>query len=71
MSLLLKKVRFLPRNNWFVTILYGFLGGADRLLLIFVGDISNSVIESVNKVGSLANGPILAMFLLGISLAMQ
>ena len=32
----------------------------------FVGDISSSVIESVNKVGSLANGPILAMFLLGI-----
>lgn len=32
----------------------------------FVGDISKSVIESVNKVGSLANGPILAMFLLGI-----
>ncbi len=32
----------------------------------FVGNISDSIIESVNKVGSLANGPILAMFLLGI-----
>ena len=32
----------------------------------FVGGISNSIIESVNKIGSLANGPILAMFLLGI-----
>jgi SSS family solute:Na+ symporter len=31
-----------------------------------VGDISKSVIESVNKIGSLANGPILALFLLGI-----
>ncbi len=32
----------------------------------FVGGISDSIIESVNKIGSLANGPILAMFLLGI-----
>lgn len=32
----------------------------------FVGNISDSVIESVNKVGSLANGPILALFLMGI-----
>ena len=31
-----------------------------------VGDISRSVIESVNKIGSLANGPILALFLMGI-----
>ena len=31
-----------------------------------MGNISDSIIESVNKVGSLANGPILAMFLLGI-----
>jgi SSS family solute:Na+ symporter len=31
-----------------------------------VGGISDSVIESINKIGSLANGPILAMFLLGI-----
>lgn len=32
----------------------------------FVGGISDSIIESVNKIGSLANGPILAMFLLGL-----
>jgi len=31
-----------------------------------VGGISDSIIESVNKIGSLANGPILALFLLGI-----
>lgn len=31
-----------------------------------VGGISDSIIESVNKIGSLANGPILAMFLLGL-----
>jgi SSS family solute:Na+ symporter len=32
----------------------------------FVGGISPSIIESVNKVGSLGNGPILALFVLGI-----
>lgn len=31
-----------------------------------VGNISNSVIESINKISSLASGPILALFLLGI-----
>ncbi len=31
-----------------------------------VGGISDSVIESINKIGSLANGPILALFMLGI-----
>jgi SSS family solute:Na+ symporter len=30
----------------------------------FVGDISASIIESINKIGSLVNGPILAAFLL-------
>jgi len=30
----------------------------------FVGDVSASIIESINKIGSLANGPILATFLL-------
>ena len=43
-----------------------FWGSLIVFFSFFVGDISNSVIESVNKVGSLANGPILAMFLLGI-----
>ncbi len=32
----------------------------------FVGNISDSIIVSINKIGSLANGPILATFLLGI-----
>jgi len=43
-----------------------FWGAVIVFFSFYVGDISNSVIESVNKVGSLANGPILAMFLLGI-----
>jgi SSS family solute:Na+ symporter len=32
----------------------------------YVGDISQTVIESVNKIGSLINGPLLAVFLMGI-----
>lgn len=32
----------------------------------FVGNISDSIIVSINKIGSLANGPILAAFLLAI-----
>jgi SSS family solute:Na+ symporter len=32
----------------------------------FVGDISPSIIEAINKIGSLVNGPILATFLLAI-----
>ena len=43
-----------------------FWGVVIVVFSFFVGNISGSVIESVNKVGSLANGPILAMFLLGI-----
>ena len=43
-----------------------FWGSLIVFFAFFVGDISDSVITSVNKIGSLANGPILAMFLLGI-----
>lgn len=43
-----------------------FWGALIVFFSFFVGGISSSVIEAVNKVGSLANGPILAMFLLGI-----
>jgi SSS family solute:Na+ symporter len=43
-----------------------FWGSLIVFFSFFVGGISDSVITSVNKVGSMANGPILAMFLLGI-----
>jgi SSS family solute:Na+ symporter len=32
----------------------------------FVGDISETIIESINKIGSLINGPLLAVFLMGM-----
>ena len=47
-------------------VLTAFWGALCVLFSFFVGRISKSVIESVNKIGSLSNGPILALFLLGI-----
>ncbi|NQX87298.1 MAG: sodium/solute symporter [Halioglobus sp.] len=35
-------------------------------LAFYVGDIAPTVIEAINKIGSLANGPILAVFALGL-----
>lgn len=43
-----------------------FWGIVCIIFSFFVGGISESIIESVNKIGSLANGPILATFLLAI-----
>ena len=40
-------------------------GGVTLTLSFFVGDIAPTVLEAINKVGSLANGPVLAVFLLG------
>jgi len=43
-----------------------FWGGACIGFAFFVGNMSDSIIVTVNKIGSLANGPILAAFLLAI-----
>lgn len=43
-----------------------FWGTICTVFAFFVGDISDSIIVSMNKIGSLANGPILGVFLLGI-----
>ena len=32
----------------------------------YVGDVSQTVIESINKIGSLLNGPLLAVFVMGM-----
>jgi len=45
----------------FTTVIWG---AACLVFAFFVGGISSSIIESINKIGSLANGPILATFLL-------
>ena len=41
-----------------------FWGAVCVAFSFFVGDVSKSIIESINKIGSLANGPILGTFLL-------
>lgn len=43
-----------------------FWGAVCVMFSFFVEDISSSIIESINKIGSLANGPILAAFLLAV-----
>ncbi|MBF0432178.1 MAG: sodium:solute symporter [Fibrobacteria bacterium] len=43
-----------------------FWGTICTIFAFFVSDISDSIIESINKIGSLINGPILATFLLAI-----
>jgi len=43
-----------------------FWGTLCVVFSFFVGDISGSIIESINKIGSLANGSILATFMLAI-----
>ena len=43
-----------------------FWGAVCLAFSFFVGDVSQTVIESINKIGSLINGPLLAVFLMGI-----
>lgn len=43
-----------------------FWGIVCVVFAFFVGGISDSIIVSINKIGSLANGPILAVFTLGV-----
>ena len=40
-------------------------GGITLVMAFFVGDVAPTVLEAINKIGSLANGPILAVFALG------
>ncbi|EED36680.1 SSS sodium solute transporter superfamily [Luminiphilus syltensis NOR5-1B] len=40
-------------------------GTITLIMAFYVGDIATTVLEAINKIGSLANGPILAVFLLG------
>jgi SSS family solute:Na+ symporter len=43
-----------------------FWGAICIFFAFYVGDVSQTVIESVNKIGSLINGPLLAVFLMGV-----
>tara|TARA_R110002072_G_scaffold51389_9_gene137968 strand:+ start:8613 stop:10226 length:1614 start_codon:yes stop_codon:yes gene_type:complete len=41
-------------------------GAATLVLAFFVGDIADTVLVAINKIGSLINGPVLGVFALGI-----
>jgi SSS family solute:Na+ symporter len=43
-----------------------FWGTLCVVFAFFVGNIADSIIVAINKIGSLANGPILAVFMLGV-----
>ena len=43
-----------------------FWGAVCLFFAFFVGDISDTIVESINKIGSLLNGPLLAVFLMGM-----
>lgn len=47
-----------------VTLLWGALAVA---FSFFVGDIADSVLVAINKIGSLINGPVLGVFVLGLA----
>ena len=53
--------RELALSRW-LTVFWGCI---TLTLSFFVGDIAPTVLEAINKIGSLANGPILAVFMLG------
>lgn len=51
---------------WLSRAITSIWGAITLGLAFFVGDIAPTVLEAINKIGSLANGPILAVYLLGI-----
>jgi SSS family solute:Na+ symporter len=51
---------------WYSKVLTVFWGTVCCIFAFWVGGISSSIIESINKIGSLSNGPILAVFLMGV-----
>lgn len=61
------KKNFSEKQELYVSrILTIFWGLLCTIFAFFVGDISDSIIVSMNKIASLTNGPILGVFLLGI-----
>lgn len=51
---------------WVSRLITAAWGALTITLAFFVGDIAPTVLEAINKIGSLANGPILAVFCLGL-----
>lgn len=51
---------------WLARAITVFWGVVTLSMAFVVGDIAPTVLEAINKIGSLANGPILAVFALGL-----
>ena len=61
------KREFSPRTEMMLSkILTVFWGVVCLTFSFYVGNVSQTIIESVNKIGSLINGPLLAVFLMGM-----
>lgn len=59
--------RWTPRRElWISRCLTAAWGAVTIAMAFHVGDIAPTVLEAINKIGSLANGPILAVFALGL-----
>ena len=54
------------KELWISRCITVFWGSVTLVCAFYVGDISETILETINKVGSLANGPILGVFALGI-----
>jgi len=62
------KTKLSPRTEMRLSKLLTVFWGAVCLSFSFyVGDVSQTVIESINKIGSLINGPLLAVFVMGLA----
>lgn len=66
-------VRRLSKRNftgeqeiWISRGLTGFWGAITLVMAFYVGDIAPTVLEAINKIGSLVNGPVLGVFAMGI-----
>ena len=66
-------VRRFHRGQWtpqkelvYSRIITAIWGAMTLTMAFYVGDIATTVLEAINKIGSLANGPILAVFAMGI-----
>lgn len=65
-------VRRFHRGQWtthkeliYSRVITAIWGLVTLAMAFYVGDIASTVLEAINKIGSLANGPILAVFALG------
>jgi SSS family solute:Na+ symporter len=61
------KLKLTGRQELLISkLLTVFWGAVCLFFAFFVGGISDTIVESINKIGSLLNGPLLAVFMMGL-----